>query len=152
VSPVITWSIIFVLVALLAFYATRMARARDDGDGDMQDLGFAILHFGKAFPREAIRELHPTADGKAVFLRLHDDKTGIMRSHSRHYSCHLIQPGRVRVSALTDPKGFSAQFLDMPNNNGDFVFKTEADAAEVSLWLLGNYLAAADKDPVEASS
>jgi hypothetical protein len=146
VSPVITWSILFGLMFLLALYATRMARSRDHEDGGMEDLGFAILHFGKAFPNEAIRELHPTADGKAVFLRLHDDKTGIMRSHSRHYSCHLIEPGRVRVNALPDLKGFSAEFLDVPNSNGDFIFKTEADAAEVSLWLLGNYLAAADRD------
>jgi hypothetical protein len=151
-SPVIVWSIVFGVIILLAFYAMRMAKRNDVGDGEMNDIGFAILHFGKAFPTEAIRELHPTADGKTVFLRLHDDKTGIMRSHSRHYSCHLIKPGRVRVNGLAEAKGFHAEFLDVPKNNGDFVFKSEADAAEVSLWLLGNYLATADKDAVEASA
>lgn len=149
-SPVIVWSVIFMLVVLLAYYATRMARQQGDGDGEMSDLGFAILQFGKAFPNEAIRELHPTADGRTVFLRLHDDKTGIMRSHSKHYSCQLIRPGRVRVGSLPDPRGFSAEFLDMPSNNGDFIFKSEADAAEVSLWLLGSYLPTADKGPGEA--
>jgi hypothetical protein len=150
VQPVIVWSIILVVILLLAYYVTRMARRNSEGDGEM-DLGFAIMHFGRSFPHEAIRELHSTVDGAAVFLRLHDDKTGIMRSHSRHYSCHLIKPGRVRVSPLDNPKGFSAHFLDAPSNNGDFVFKTEADAAEVSLWLLGNYLATADKEDVAES-
>ncbi|MCJ8520523.1 hypothetical protein [Pseudorhizobium tarimense] len=129
-----------------------MARRQEDGEGDMEDIGFAILQFGKAFPREAIRELHPTADGKSVFLRLHDGKTGIMRSHAKHYSCHLIKPGRVRVNGLPDAKGFSAEFLDTPKNNGEFVFKSEADAAEVSLWLLGNYVATADKDAAREGS
>ena len=150
-SPVVIWSIVFGLIILLAFYAMRKAKRDDLGDEEMSDLGFAILHFGKSFPTEAIRELHPTADGRTVFLRLHDDKTGIMRSHSRHYSCHLIKPGRVRVNVLDDQKGFSAEFLDVPSNNGDFVFKSEADAAEVSLWLLGTYLPAADKDALEVS-
>lgn len=149
-NPVIVWSIIFAVIVFLAYYVTRMAKQNADGDGEM-DIGFAIMHFGRAFPHEAIRELHSTADGGAVFLRLHDDKTGIMRSHSRHYTCHLIKPGRVRVAPLDNPKGFSAEFMDAPANNGDFVFRTEADAAEVSLWLLGNYLATADK-PVSAGS
>lgn len=146
-NPVIVWSIVCAAIVLLAYYVTRMAKRNSDGDGEM-DLGFAIMHFGRAFPHEAIRELHSTVDGGAVFLRLHDDKTGIMRSHSRHYTCHLIKPGRVRVAPMDNPMGFSAEFLDAPSNNGDFVFRTEADAAEVSLWLLGNYLATADKDSV----
>ena len=144
-NSVIVWSVIFAVVALFAYYATRMARRGSEPEG-LHDFGFAILEFGRAFPREAIRELHATADGRAVFVRLHDDKTGIMRNHTRHYACHLIKPGRVRVQGLPDPKGFSAEFLDAPRNNGDFVFDSEAEAAEVSLWLLGNYVSSADRD------
>lgn len=147
-DSVIVWSIIFVLIVLFAYYATRMARRDPDGEG-LHDFGFALIEFGRAFPNEAIRELHGTADGSAVFVRLHDGKTGIMRSHAKHYTCHLIRPGRVRVQGLEDPRSFSAAFLDSPSNNGEFVFRTEAEAAEVSLWLLGNYVTPADRSAAD---
>jgi hypothetical protein len=150
VNSTVVWSVIFGLVVLFAYYAVRMAKRRSDEDG-LHDFGFAIVEFGRAFPHEPIRELHATANGRAIFVRLHDDKTGIMRSHVRHYACHLIKPGRVRVQALPDPKGFSAEFLDAPTNNGDFIFRSETEAAEVSLWLLGNYVSSADKDVLDKS-
>ena len=56
-QPIIVWSIILVMLVLLAYYVTRMAKRNSDGDGEM-DLGFAIMHFGRAFPNEAICELH----------------------------------------------------------------------------------------------
>nr|CAD6606259.1 type III secretion system apparatus protein SsaK [Rhizobium sp. Khangiran2] len=147
-NSVIVWSIIFVLIALFAYYATRMAR-RDDREDGLHDFGFALLEFGRAFPNEAIREIHATADGRAVFVRLHDGKTGIMRSHTKHYACHLIKPGRVRVQGQEGARSFRAEFLDAPANDGLFTFRTEAEAAEVSLWLLGNYVSSADKDVTE---
>ncbi|MCB5204762.1 hypothetical protein LH464_20045 [Neorhizobium sp. T786] len=144
-NSVIVWSIVFGLVVLFAYYTVRMARRRGDEDG-VYDFGFAILELGRAFPGEAIRQLHATADGRSIFVRWHNEKAGIMRSHAKHYACHMIRPGRVRVQGLPDPKGFSAEFLDAPSNNGVFIFRSEAEAAEVSLWLLGNYVSSADKD------
>lgn len=145
-SPIIVWSIIFAAIILFAWYATRMAGKGRRRGGGLDDAGFAILEFGRAFPNEAIRSLHSTLDGKAVFVRLYDNKAGIMRSHSRHFSCHLIKPGRVRVEGLPDASGFQAEFLDAPSNNGEFIFASQAEAAEVSLWLLGNYLPAAAQE------
>lgn len=37
-------------------------------------------------------------------------------------------------------------FLDAPHHNGNFEFATAKEASEVSLWLLGNYIAEPDKD------
>ena len=119
-SPYITWCILIALIFGLAYYATRMAKATDE-DG-LRDTGFAILHFGRAFPGEAIRNLHVTADGNAIFVRLHDNKAGVMRNNRSHFACHLIQPGRVRVTPLPNAKGFEAQFLDSSGQNGTFVF------------------------------
>lgn len=143
-SPVIVWSIILGLLVVLAYYVTRLA-GKDQG-GNSHDTGLAILEFGRAFPEEAIRSLHTTADGEAIFVRLHDNKAGIMRSHRNHYACHLIEPGRVRVMPLPNARGFSVEFLDTPSQNGTFVFATEKEAAEVSLWLLDNYVNVADRE------
>ncbi|UJW73515.1 hypothetical protein [Rhizobium sp. SL42] len=142
---VVTWAVLLGIVVALAFYSTRMARHKEE-DG-LQDTGLAILEFGRAFPQEAIRSLHATADAKAVFVRLHDNKAGIMRTLRNHYACHLIEPGTVRVRNLANGKGFAVEFLDSPSHNGEFTFASAADAAEVSLWLLGNYVGPADLDP-----
>jgi hypothetical protein len=145
VSPIVVWSIVIGLVVLLALYASRMARL-EKTEGS-QDTGLAILEFGRAFPNEAIRALHVTADGGAVFVRLHDGKTGIMRNHRKHYNCHIIRPGRVRVTPSGNPKGFSVEFMDLRSHNGDYVFATTEEAADVSLWLLDNYVSPEDREP-----
>lgn len=141
-SPIIAWSMVFGLIVLVALYVSRMAKL--DQKESSHDIGLAILEFGRAFPNEAIRALHVTADGGAVFVRL-DGRTGLMRNHRKHYSCYLIQPGRVRVMPSENPKGFSVEFLDLRNQNGTFVFATEQEAAEVSLWLLDTYVSAEDR-------
>lgn len=141
-SPYIVWIMLAVLVVALAYYVTRMARQRDE-DG-LHDTGLALLEFGRAFPKEAIRSLHATADGNSVFVRLHEGKAGLMRNRGNHFACHLISPGRVHIRPLPDAKGFSAEFLDAPTQSGTFVFASESDAAEVSLWLLDNYVGAGE--------
>lgn len=135
----VTWSIIFLLLILIAYYVTRMAEDREESS--RHDAGLAILEFGRAYPNEAIRSLHETVDGKAVFVRLHDNRAGIMSNRGKHYACHLIEPGRVSVEPLPNGRGLAVDFLDAPTINGHFSFATAADAAEVSLWLLGNLVA-----------
>nr|WP_284739294.1 hypothetical protein [Rhizobium sp. CG5] len=131
-------------MVLFSYYAARMAKRNTD-DG-IRDAGLAILEFGRAFPNEAIRSLHVTADGGAVFVRLHDNKAGFMRNMRSHYACHLIEPGTVRVRDLADGRSFAIEFLDAPYHNGQFTFTSPMEAAEVSLWLLGNYVSARDLD------
>lgn len=148
-SALIIWMTIVALILILVFYLRRIAR-RNDEQG-RYDLGTAILEFGRAFPEEAIRSLHGTKEGD-VFVRLHNDKTGFMRNRRNHYACHLIQPGRVRIVPLPDAKGFTAEFLDAPTLNGDFVFVNEREAAEVSLWLLDNYVSVTGRNSDEGDS
>lgn len=145
----IVWGVVFALVALFAFVATRMnSRSEEEG---LDDTGFVILQFGRAFPMEAIRQLQKTADGQVVFVRLHDDKAGFMRNMGRHYSCHLIEPGRARATDSGTGSGLTIEFMDATHHNGTFEFATPAAAAEVSLWLLGNYVAA-DAPPSDAET
>lgn len=143
-SPIIVWLIILGLALALVYYVSRLVGRNQEGHA--HDTGLAILEFGRAFPGEAIRSLYATADGEAIFVRLHGNKAGFMRSHHNHYACHLIEPGRVRVMPLPNAKGFSVEFLDAPSQNGTFVFATEKEAAEVSLWLLDNYVNVADRE------
>ncbi|MGD9480990.1 UNVERIFIED_ORG: hypothetical protein LHK14_19435 [Roseateles sp. XES5] len=103
-----------------------------------EDAGLAILEFGRAFPEEAIREMIATTNGRTVFLRLHDGKAGCMHAHGHHYTCHLIEPGTVRVSSA-GPKRLTVQFTDASFEGGTFEFANEKKAAEVSLWLLGSF-------------
>lgn len=136
------WPAIFAIVILIAYFSTRLAkRAEDD---DIHDTGLAILEFGRAFPAEAIRDIQATADGYSVFVRLHDNKAGFMRQMRNHYACHVIEPGSVRVQQLSNGCGFVVEFLDAPFHNGEFKFATPQQAAEVSLWLLGNYVSPSD--------
>lgn len=144
----IGWAVTLGLVAVVGYLATRFQR--EDTDAPGTDAGLALLEFGRAFPNEAVRSLHVTADGKAVFVRLHDNKAGFMRNMGNHYACHLIEPGRVRVRPIDKAAGFAVDFLDAPYHNGNFTFPTAAEAAEVSLWLLGNYVGAADQTKAEA--
>jgi hypothetical protein len=139
---IVVWCILFAIVVFFAYFATRMAsQNKEDG---LHDTGLAILEFGRAFPAEAIRQLQTTADGQAVFVRLHDDKAGFMRNVRNHFSVHLIEPGRARAKISATGRGLTVDFLDVPHHNGTFEFKTPAEAAEVSLWLLGNYVAGED--------
>lgn len=136
------WLAIFVVIVGFGFYATGMVA--QDKEDSLNDVGLAILEFGRAFPTEAIRQLQKTRDGQAVFVRLHDNKAGFMKDQRQHFVCHLIEPGRARVRDAADNRRITIDFLDAPHHNGTYEFSSAKEAAEVSLWLLGNYVATED--------
>ncbi|SCX28211.1 hypothetical protein DSM25558_4409 [Agrobacterium sp. DSM 25558] len=139
------WIVILFPVGMLGYYLLRMRR--DPDDDDRHDTGQAILDFARAFPTEAIRSLHMTIDGNAVFVRLHDNKAGFMRNMGKHHACMLLDPERIQVEHLETGDGFVVTFIDTPKYSGAYRFKTVGEAAEVSLWLLGSYLEAAEVEP-----
>lgn len=128
---------IAVVVCAGAFYMRMNARAERDVANP--DAGLAMVEFGRAFPDEAIRALHSTIDNRAIFLRLHDGKAGFIQSHGSHYVCHVIQPGKVRVNGSESGRGLIVHFPDFAYLDNSFQFGTAAEAAEVSLWLLGSF-------------
>ncbi len=117
------------------FFRDRMLN-RAARDASEADTGLAILDFGRAYPEEAIRSIHMTEDEGAYFLRLHDGKAGFMQAHGAHYLCHLLGPGSVQVSPGPDDRSIRAHFPDFAYLDGIYRFRSEADAAEVSLLLL----------------
>ena len=141
---IMVWAALFAMLIIVAFIAVRMA-AKHEEEG-LHDTGLAIIEFNRAFPTEAIRQLQATANGQVVFVRLHDNKAGFMRSMQRHFACQVIQPGRVRVLSSETGKGLTVNFLDAPHQNGTFEFASPKEASEVALWLLGNYVAEPDRE------
>ncbi|MDX3925461.1 MAG: hypothetical protein QHC90_06570 [Shinella sp.] len=135
------WTVIAVALVLGAFIFRRRFRSDDEAPPE-EDTGLAILEFGRAFPSEAIRQIITADDGRTAFLRLHDGKVGCMRAHGHHFASHLIEPGAVRVSNGPGGKALALEFLDTAFESGIFEFRTSADAAEVSLWLLGSFMPA----------
>ncbi|WP_457583088.1 hypothetical protein [Ensifer canadensis] len=131
--------ILFIIIAILAGAFYMWMNARAERDWDDPDAGSAMVEFGRAFPDEAIRALHSTADRKAIFLRLHDGKAGFIQSHGTHYVCHVIQPGKVRVNSSDSGHGLIVHFPDFAYLDNAFEFQSAAEAAEVSLWLLGSF-------------
>ncbi len=134
----VIWAILLGGIVWVAYRANRLGEKTEETG--LRDTGMAIVEFGRAFPNEAIRQLHVTADGNVVFVRLHDNKAGFMRSMRGHYSCHLINPGTVQVSGTPDGKGLRIDFADAPHHSGTFMFTRPEETAEVSLWLLGNFV------------
>lgn len=137
-----SWAFIGGLLILLTYYSSHMT---SNEEGAKYDVGLAILDFGRAFPNEAIRSLHFTTDGNAVFVRLFDNRTGFMRKVKNHHACRMIEPGSVRVEPLDNGRGFTVAFTDQPPFSGRFEFASTREAAEVSLWLLENYIAPEDR-------
>ena len=136
------WTITIACLLLAGLIFRQSFRRSEEPERAGEDAGLAILEFGRAFPDEAIREVIPTVNGRAVFLRLHDGKAGCMHAHGLHYTCHLIEPGTVRVTSA-GPTRLTVQFANAAFEGGTFEFRDERQAAEVSLWLLGSFMPSA---------
>lgn len=135
-----------ILGAALGFFYWATGFVRRSEADERFDAGLAVLEFARAYPNEAIRNLVMSSDGGMVFLRLWTGGAGCMRRVSNRYLCSLIDAERVTLSAAGDPKTISIEFHDHAPLTGVYSFKTEKDAAEVSLWLLGSVATRIDRD------
>lgn len=132
---------IVVLSAFLGFFAWATNLIKVEAEGEKFDAGLAILEFGRAYPDEAIRHVLMSSDGEMVFLRLWTGRTGLMKRIGNRELCYLVDPEQVRVS--TDPSGKSL-IINFPAHkamSGTYEFRSEKEAAEVGLWLLGSVTA-----------
>jgi hypothetical protein len=130
--------ILLVLLFALGLYGYRLARGERGETDDEVDTGSAILDFARAFPGEAIRSLHMTADHEAVFVRLHDSRSGFMRNMGNHHACLLLDAKTLTVVPLASGDGLHVTFEEWPKFTGEYRFATQEEAAEVSLWLLAS--------------
>ena len=133
---------IVLLAAFLGFFAWATNLLKAEADSEKFDAGLAILEFGKAYPDEAIRHVLMSADGDMVFLRLWTGRTGLMRRAGNRELCYLVDPENVRVSADPGGKSLTIDFPAHKPMSGTYKFRSEKEAAEVGLWLLGSVSAA----------
>jgi hypothetical protein len=133
------WIILLSVFLGFFFWATNLLRI--EADGERFDAGLAILEFGRAYPDEAIRHVLMSAEGEMVFLRLWTGRTGMMRRIGNRELCHLVDPANVRVSAEPGGKSLTINFPAHKPMSGTFTFRSEKEAAEVGLWLLGSVTA-----------
>jgi hypothetical protein len=131
---------IIVLSAFLGFFFWATNLLKTEADGERFDAGLAILEFGRAYPDEAIRQVLMSSDGEMVFLRLWTGRTGLMRRIGNREYCHLVDPADVRVSEAGG-KSLTITFPALKQMSGTFTFRSEKEAAEVGLWLLGSVTA-----------
>ena len=124
---------------LLSIYLFRKVATMEN---QSDEIGSALLVFGKAFPGEPVRDVQPTADAGAVFLRLSDGNTGYIQAFKKHVVCQILKPGSVSVQPSDGDNVIHLEFGDNRLEDGDFRFKDARQAAEVSLWLLGSFAAA----------
>ena len=132
------WIIVLSVFLGFFFWATNLLKT--EADGEKFDAGLAILEFGKACPDEAIRQVLMSSDGEMVFLRLWTGRTGLMRRVGNREYCHLVDPADVRVSEAGG-KSLTITFPTLKQMSGTFAFRSEKEAAEVGLWLLGSVTA-----------
>lgn len=132
---------IIVLSVFLGFFFWATSLLNSEAEGERFDAGLAILEFGKAYPDEAIRQVLMSSDGEMVFLRLWTGRTGLMRRVGNREYCHLVDPADVRLSEAGG-KALTITFPTLKQMSGTFAFRSEKEAAEVGLWLLGSVTAA----------
>lgn len=138
------WFIVLSVFLGFFFWATNLLKT--EADEEKFDAGLAILEFGKAYPDEAIRQVMMSSDGEMVFLRLWTGRAGIMRRMGNRELCHLVDPAEVRISAADEGRSLKLDFPDMKALSGTFEFRSEKEAAEVSLWILGSLRASIESE------
>lgn len=141
----LAWLVIIGAALIFFFWATGLVK--QDQENERFDAGLAIVEFGRAYPNEAIRNVIISADGDMVFLRLWEGSTGCMRSKgSSGFLCHIIDPSEVTVTPSADGKGLTLDFPALRALSGSFEFRSQRDAAEVLLWILGSFAVRASQE------
>ena len=138
----VVWFVVISAFLVFFFWATGLIK--QDQANERFDAGLAIVEFGRAYPNEAIRNVIISADGEMVFLRLWTGLTGVMRRNGLRFLCHVIDPADVRVTPTADGRGLELEFAGLKALSGTFEFRSQREAAEVSLWILGSFTSKID--------
>ncbi|MEX3009193.1 hypothetical protein [Hoeflea sp. TYP-13] len=142
------WLFLAVIVAGgVLFVYLRWRRRSAVPSGAIEDAGSAILVFSQAYPELPIRDVIITKDKECAFLRLADGKVGFVQQSARHASARLLEPESMTIGQSAGDETISVNFPGSGHADGQFVFDTVHDAAEVSLWLCGEFASVASDQP-----
>lgn len=103
------------------------------------DAGEFLVEFANAFPEEAVRAVIMSANGKAAFFRLADERTGVVETFGANYVNRIVDPASIRVSPGDEPTSLKIDFLETSYKGGKFEFNSPEDANELLVWLMGAF-------------
>ncbi|MDA4846654.1 hypothetical protein [Hoeflea poritis] len=139
---------IVIVGSALLFYL-RWRRSGVEPEVGMADTGSAIESFSRAFPDLPIRNVVMTRDGSSAFLRLADSRVGFVEHAALHSAARLLEPQTLTVGAPPDSQTINIAFPGAAGG-GLFEFSSVEEAAEVSLWLCGEFAVVGADSPALA--
>lgn len=135
------WLLALTVLAGVAIYGyLRLMRERSDEIADNEDTGSLLVAFSNAYPDRPIREILHTEDRSVAFLRIADGTVGLVQVTPHHTSVLLLEPGDLLVDAADNDRSIHLHIAGDRAQEQTFTFASVSDAAEVSLWLCGNFL------------
>lgn len=129
-----------VLCGVFVLFYLRSVRQRNVEAGSDDDTGSIIVAFSRAYPTNPIREILQTEDRENAFLRTADGAVGLVQVSDNYRLATLIEPGSILVDSAENDRTIRLHFSRDNIRDGAFTFASVSDAAEVSLWLCGNFL------------
>lgn len=135
-----------VLGGVLVVVYLKWKRRQSDVVEPIEDTGSIIVEFSRAYPTHPIREILHTEDNGSAFLRIADGSVGLVQVSGNHTLATLLDPGSILVESAENDRTIRLHFSRTNIRDGAFTFASVADAAEVSLWLCGNFVPPDEKD------
>lgn len=129
-----------ILAGVFVLLFMRSSRTRHSGPQVAEDTGSVIVAFARAYPNSPIREIRQTEDGESAFLRTADGAVGLVHGSGKYNVVTLLEPGSILVESAENDRTIRLRFSRDNIRDGAFTFVSVEDAAEVSLWLCGNFV------------
>lgn len=130
--------VIFIVVLLAALggvaYVRRMGRKSAAAVGG-EDMTMALSAFSQSYPDATVRDVVQTKDGASAFLRLADGRTGLVRMTHPNVAVTIVTLNDVQVETSEQDRTLRLHAAHDAIANGVYAFGSEAETAEVSLWL-----------------
>nr|WP_272211600.1 hypothetical protein [Marinicella sp. W31]MDC2877495.1 hypothetical protein [Marinicella sp. W31] len=125
-------------VAMVLFYYFGRAKAqRTPTEVSVDEAnGWARREFGRSYPDDRVASVIGDKEIETFFLRLADGKVGMYRSRRGKGQAIVVQQSDYRLRALPEANGLQVDFPENDFFSGNYYFRSEQDAADVSTWML----------------
>ncbi|PRX11558.1 hypothetical protein [Martelella mediterranea] len=132
------WLLIAVAVAIAAYYIFGRAKAQKPDDEFSVDEanGWASREFSRSYPDSNVAAVIGDTEIETFFLRLSDGKVGIYRSRRGKGQAIIVSQSDYRLRALPEANGLQVDYPENDFFSGNYHFRSEQDAADVSTWML----------------
>ena len=132
------WIVIAAIAAIAAYYFL-MRPKREAGSHDAsvaETYKWAQGEFRRSYPDERVASVIGDKDMETFFMRLADGKVGIYRSRRGKGQAIIVVQSDYRLRALPEANGLQVDYPEEDFFSGNYLFRSEQDAADVSTWML----------------